>query len=224
MKIRYDFVTNSSSSSFIFGFPGENSITSEDVMNNIRDIAKKILCIMTYMDDMIKDIKYMGDYFINTVRNRGENYNYNLSNKMEQDLLERKDIESAVMFKCKEIRLDTDWENIVDFYGSYNDIKVMKELAKDASNIEEILNVRLINFRDKSNNIDRGIYEILGWYGSDLDRRTQQKFKNDTQLSEYERAHKYFGEVAIYSSNDKIPYILKLLLMDEVLYGCLSMG
>ena len=46
MKYRLGFVTNSSSSSYIFGRPNENTITIEGVWEFIKDSAAKLLAII----------------------------------------------------------------------------------------------------------------------------------------------------------------------------------
>ena len=53
MKYKLGFVINSSSSSFIFGRPNENTITTEGAWEFVKDSASKLLSITHYLDEEV---------------------------------------------------------------------------------------------------------------------------------------------------------------------------
>ena len=67
MKYRLDFVTNSSSSSFIFGKPNGNTITLEDARDFIKKLASDLIDIIDAIDKTISTISEFKEYYLNSL-------------------------------------------------------------------------------------------------------------------------------------------------------------
>ncbi len=65
MKYRLDFITNSSSSSFIFGKPNENTIIIDDVYNIIKKLASDLIDIIDAIDKIASTTSEFKEYYLN---------------------------------------------------------------------------------------------------------------------------------------------------------------
>ena len=219
MKIRLDFVTNSSSSCFIFGEPGGTSLKIEDVVKLFKELSKKMLAAIEYSDALILNSK---EFKLSDNRDTWDSF------KVRDMLENRKDLESAITFYMKDNGIKLDWSDFLCYYTNGYEIKRLKKIVEDESNTSLPLPVEFIKLSDRDISKFEDADDLLCWYWDELDEGiTNNEYFHTKELSEEEtvnKAHEYLGEVAVTGYCGDIPQSLVSMLYDEVLFGCDHMG
>lgn len=224
MKYRLGFVTNSSSSSYIFGRPNENTITIEGIWEFIKDSAAKLLAIIDYLDELVYMTPDVSD---NLKRLRNGDDSYKLEDKIRQQLdrLYAFQYELKSQFKMHDIVIE-DSNNrphnihYFNFMCSYLDNAEVEWIRQIANGSRDCLDVDIIDFRNPSDNYyqKRSVSKILTWYRMDLEEEMNE-------ISSYQLAYQHLGEVALFGEDDYcLPDLLVNFLYCKLKYACMHMG
>lgn len=223
MKIRLDFVTNSSSSSFIFGKPSENSITLEDVQVKI-DVLKTYFKKMfkfiednlpEITDDNLEENKDKLVEFMEEEYNKEHEHNCYPNYELAEDLLrcDRHDNEVRWVdeFDKDLIMIDLRYNENREY--TYDELELLDEAMSWYCYEDE-------NLKDKIEQ-EKSEYPYL----EDRDGVVDTGKENTKKLLDF--AHKYFGEVLIGRSDiGMYPTYMKDRLEsdDSIRYHCGHMG
>lgn len=237
MKVRYDFVTNSSSSSFIFGEPGGHKLKVEDVVTLIKDLAKKLVAVTDQLDSLIKADKYL--YTLVEEYKNATSYErkYELEDKIEETW-----VIETIKAQLKEQKIIDDTDDSYDivvvddtelaedilmvYLGNYSgELEKIKEIAESTDKYSLPIKSEIIDLRKDSSIVSEYAEDIIGWYEyEDECKDIKDKMLKDKELTAQQIAHKYFGEIAIMGECGYIPDLIATLLYDKVKFGCNHMG
>ena len=205
MKCRIGFVTNSSSSSFIFGKPGGHELTIEEVNRQVVDMAT------TLYNNAMK------------VRESMQASGIDLD-KISWD--DRDKLENQYSSWCKELDKEGGFPDGITFEAAtdkydFNRLRYIVENKKVNG---------IISFWDTAKNSDISSYnaeEIAYWYASDVN----EEFDNTLDDSNEERVdkalkfcNKHYGEVAITGECGDLPWVMERILMEKLEFACNHMG
>lgn len=223
MKIRLDFVTNSSSSSFIFGKPSENSITLEDVQVKIDVLKiyfkKMFKFIEDYLpeitDDNLEENKEKLVEFMEEEYNKDHEHNCCPNYELAEELLncDRHDDEVRWIDEFDKDLIMLDFRYNEDREYDYGELELLDEAMSWYYYEDE-------NLKDK---IEQEKSEFP--YLEDHDGVADTGKENTKKLLDF--AHKYFGEVLIGRSDiGMYPTYMKdrLEFDDSIRYHCGHMG
>lgn len=230
MKIRKDFVTNSSSSSFI--------ISKNSEYNNEESIYQHIKSIVIEYKQILDDIlnKLEKQYILNKNYTISDKNNKEISNKLFDSI--DKDIRS----KYGEIRI----YDIID-YKNYNHIKELLNRIINNNTYTEYSenNIDQESFRiidlSNENNTDGAISDIAGWYigcyNDDISDRYKCKHCDEiskgycyianNNYSSDTKMYTILGKYAIYEEDGmkyRLSDYIKLKLDNISDYSCWHMG
>jgi len=220
MKYRLDFITNSSSSSFILGKPNGNTVTVDDAWKFIKDSAAKILSTINYLDNEVYKISGL-DCDLRKFRDGDDDVELEsrLIHKLEKLFSFKRKVKSQ--FGMCGINVQDDIDKKHDIYYFYflcyyidnSEIEWLKRIANgDYGQLEAV------DFRESIDDYDVRIEEMLDWY-SDIVWDESAKSLNPREL-----AHKYLGEVALVGDDPCMPTLLADFLFAKLKYASMHMG
>lgn len=218
MKYRLGFVTNSSSSSFIFGRPKENTITTEKAWQYIKDSATKLLSIIHYLDEEVYKIPVLGT---NLKKLREGDDSFELEDKIRNQLDRLYSFKRKVksQFKMCDIAIEEKYDvdnTICYFYflGTYLDNEEIAWLEQIVNSSSSYLDT--VDFRNPSDEdyYSRRISEALGWYIGNISE----------EGTPYQLAYQYLGKVALLGDDPCLPLLLADFLYCKLKFACMHMG
>ncbi|MCI8630603.1 MAG: hypothetical protein HFE57_14130 [Firmicutes bacterium] len=239
MKYRLDFITNSSSSSFIFGKPNENTIIIDDVYNIIKKLASDLIDIIDAIDKIASTTSEFKEYYLNLRGYKNILSRFDVYDRLRND----KNFQQTVMeeFKKHNITLQDDskkpntsftYTSFLFCYTDNYDISWIRQIAEDS----HLFCSDAVDFREEkyhsNEEYKEKIEECLDWYLSDSTLDDYREFDWDLgelrefreDVSVYDLAYQYLGEVALLGDDPCMPSFLYDYLKTKVDFACMHMG
>lgn len=213
MKIRNDFVTNSSSSSFIFGEPLGMTVSKESVFNQLKMICSNML----YIIDELEMIYFENEDYKRNILYLRKNYsNYNkISSVLSIVEKESKSLFSYLMNKENmEFSAQDCFDVFVNELGVLTQIKEFVTYNSFNEYKEKpVFYFNIVDFREDNKDDYDDIETVAYWY---LDSLEQTGINN--------LCYNQLGEVAITSESCYIPNFIVNYLQEHLVYSCGHMG
>lgn len=217
MKIRTDFVTNSSSSSFIFGKPLGVSVSKESVFNQLKIICSSMLFII----DELEMIYFKDEEYKKKVLFLRENCNDYSKISSVIDIV-KKDSKNMFVYLVNKENLEFSSQECFDVFT--NELDVLTQIKKFVTyknfneyKKEPIFYFNIVDFREQDNKDDISDIETVAyWYLDDI--------KSNKGIPLSTLCYNELGEVAITSESGYIPYFITHYLEKHLTYFCGHMG
>lgn len=200
--MRY-IVNNSSSSSFIFGRPNENTTTIDDTCKFIQGLARELIQILDDIDETMYKTSSLRHYSKKCKNNTCMN-GYELYNRFYRD----KEFEQIALAEFKKHGIEGN--TYQDFLWGYF-VSREYDWLKSITIYEDYFIARLVDFRDSNKWYKERVAEALKWY------LPHNELPDDAPV--FELAHQYLGEVALLGDNPCMPNLLYKYLKTKLKYA-----
>lgn len=213
MKIRNDFVTNSSSSSFIFGEPLGMTVSKESVFNQLKVICSNML----YIIDELEMIYFENEDYKKKILYLRKNYsNYN---KISSVLgIVEKESKSLFSYLMNKEHLDFSVQECFDVF--INELGVLTKIKKFVTynsfneyKEKPVFYFNIVDFRESNNDDYDDIETVAYWYFDTLEQTGMNNL-----------CYNQLGEVAITSESSYMPSFIVNYLEKHLEYSCGHMG
>lgn len=213
MKIRNDFVTNSSSSSFIFGEPLGMTVSKESVFNQLKVICSNML----YIIDELEMIYFENEDYKKKILYLRKNYsNYN---KISSVLgIVEKESKSLFSYLMNKESLDFSVQECFDVF--INELGVLTKIKKFVTynsfneyKEKPVFYFNIVDFRESNNDDYDDIETVAYWYFDTLEQTGMNNL-----------CYNQLGEVAIISESSYMPSFIVNYLEKHLEYSCGHMG
>ena len=236
MKIRMDFVTNSSSSSFIIGKAKQNNYTVEDVYTILKKLylkyEEKKQELITYIDKHPNCLfEYTQDETYTSFNMKSDYY------KLDWNEIEKIQNKYMNMFGFEFYNTWFPYKNLDEIiFDSYTDYfnywkeKIKKEKTnyleipfticdlRNENDIEKMDNIKYFDYENQKYELNLEKQDLsknsflLDWYLDlyNADKRKKRKFNRKIRKlsKEYNPIYGLLGQICIYSEDGNIPYCI----------------